>query len=40
MIPPQILREGTKKTVFANLADICKKMHRQQEHVIQVFKGK
>lgn len=35
MIPPQVLREGTKKTVFVNLADICKRMHRQQEHVIQ-----
>ena len=27
-------KEGNKKTIFANLADICKKMHRQDEHVI------
>lgn len=29
-----MLKEGNKKTIFANLADICKKMHRQDEHVI------
>lgn len=23
MRPPQVLREGTKKTIFANLVDIC-----------------
>lgn len=33
--PPQLLREGNKKTVFANVSDICKRMHRQPEHVIQ-----
>ncbi|KAI0922759.1 hypothetical protein AcV5_009649 [Taiwanofungus camphoratus] len=33
--PPQILREGNKKTIFANVSDICKRMHRQPEHVIQ-----
>ena len=33
--PPQILREGNKKTVFANVGDICKRMHRSPEHVIQ-----
>ena len=33
--PPQILREGTKKTIFANLIDICKSIHRQPNHVIQ-----
>ena len=33
--PPQILREGNKKSIFANVADICKRMHRQPEHVIQ-----
>ncbi|KAF7363407.1 Translation initiation factor [Mycena sanguinolenta] len=32
--PPSIHREGTKKSVFTNVADICKKMHRQPEHVI------
>jgi len=33
--PPSIHREGNKKSIFANVADICKKMHRQPEHVIQ-----
>ncbi|KAF8351974.1 domain found in IF2B/IF5-domain-containing protein [Amanita rubescens] len=33
--PPSIHREGNKKTIFANIADICKRMHRQPEHVIQ-----
>ncbi|KAF7120830.1 hypothetical protein RHSIM_Rhsim13G0058600 [Rhododendron simsii] len=37
MRPPQVLREGTKKTIFANLMDICNtrcsRMHRQPEHV-------
>ncbi|PIL28899.1 hypothetical protein GSI_08945 [Ganoderma sinense ZZ0214-1] len=33
--PPQIMREGNKKTIFANVSDICKRMHRQPEHVIQ-----
>ncbi|KAJ0736436.1 putative translation initiation factor IF2/IF5 [Helianthus annuus] len=31
---PEVLREGTKKTVFVNLVDICKMMHRQPEHVM------
>ncbi|KAI9105368.1 eukaryotic translation initiation factor 2 beta [Phlyctochytrium arcticum] len=33
--PPQVMREGTKKSVFANVVDICKRMHRQPDHVIQ-----
>ncbi|TFK25473.1 translation initiation factor [Coprinopsis marcescibilis] len=33
--PPQIFREGNKKSIFANVTEICKKMHRQPEHVIQ-----
>ncbi|CCM04499.1 uncharacterized protein FIBRA_06679 [Fibroporia radiculosa] len=33
--PPQIMRDGNKKTVFANVSDICRRMHRQPEHVIQ-----
>jgi translation initiation factor 2 subunit 2 len=33
--PPQIFREGNKKSIFANISDICKRMHRQPEHVIQ-----
>ena len=33
--PPQCLREGNKKTIFANIADICKRMKRTDEHVMQ-----
>ncbi|MCJ1397225.1 hypothetical protein MMC11_000417 [Xylographa trunciseda] len=33
--PPQCLREGNKKTIFANLAEICKRMKRTDEHVMQ-----
>ncbi|TCD60137.1 hypothetical protein EIP91_010685 [Steccherinum ochraceum] len=33
--PPQLAREGNKKTIFANVTDICRRMHRQPEHVIQ-----
>ncbi|KAJ4576706.1 translation initiation factor eIF-2 beta subunit, variant 2 [Exophiala dermatitidis] len=33
--PPQCLREGNKKTIFANIAEICKRMNRNDEHVIQ-----
>jgi len=31
--PPQCLREGNKKTIFANIAEICKRMNRSEEHV-------
>lgn len=31
--PPQCLREGNKKTIFANINDICKRMKRTDEHV-------
>ncbi|KAL6557101.1 hypothetical protein OROMI_017451 [Orobanche minor] len=34
MRPPQVLREGTKKTVFVNFMDLCKTMHRQHEHAM------
>ncbi|WRT69403.1 uncharacterized protein IL334_006387 [Kwoniella shivajii] len=34
IVPPQVAREGTKKTVFANITDICRRMHRQPDHVI------
>lgn len=34
MRPPQVLREGTKKTVLVNFMDLCKTMHRQPEHVM------
>ncbi|MCJ1471438.1 hypothetical protein MMC13_000077 [Lambiella insularis] len=33
--PPQCMREGNKKTIFANLAEICKRMKRTDEHVMQ-----
>ena len=29
--PPQVLREGTKKTVFVNLMEICNAMHRNHD---------
>jgi translation initiation factor 2 subunit 2 len=35
IVPPDVQREGSKKTAFANLVDICKRMHRQPDHVIQ-----
>jgi len=35
IVPPSIHREGNKKTIFANVADIAKRMHRNPEHVIQ-----
>lgn len=31
--PPQCMREGNRKTVFANIADICKRTKRTDEHV-------
>lgn len=31
--PPQCLREGNKKTIFANITEICKRMKRTDEHV-------
>ena len=33
--PPEVVREGTKKTVFANFFDLCKMMNRNSEHVQQ-----
>ncbi|KAI5300752.1 hypothetical protein KEM55_005219 [Ascosphaera atra] len=33
--PPQCLREGNRRTIFANIADICKRMKRSEEHVMQ-----
>ena len=35
IIPPQILREGAKKTSFANLIEFCKRMRRQPDHLVQ-----
>ena len=33
MKPPQVAREGTKKTVFSNFPELCKAMNRPGEHV-------
>lgn len=33
--PPQCLREGNKKTIFANLPDIAKRLKRHEDHVTQ-----
>jgi translation initiation factor 2 subunit 2 len=35
IVPPLIQRDGSKKTTFANVADISKRLHRPAEHVIQ-----
>jgi translation initiation factor 2 subunit 2 len=32
--PPQCLREGNKKTIFANIAEICRRMKRSEEHMM------
>ena len=31
----QVVREGTKKTVFLNFAELCKAFNRNLEHVMQ-----
>ena len=33
----QVAREGSKKTVFVNFKDVCKRMHRTMEHVMSYF---
>ncbi|VDM26050.1 unnamed protein product [Toxocara canis] len=35
MRPPQVARAGSKKTAFANFAEICRLLKRQQKHVLQ-----
>ncbi|KAF8333103.1 domain found in IF2B/IF5-domain-containing protein [Cantharellus anzutake] len=35
IVPPSVHRDGNKKTIFANIAEICRRMHRQPEHIIQ-----
>lgn len=32
--PPRVLREGTKKTVFANFIEFCNLIHRDPNHVM------
>jgi len=34
MPPPQLVRVGTRKTMWANFNTICQTMHRQPEHVM------
>ena len=31
--PPQCMREGNKKTIFANIAEICKRLKRSEDHL-------
>ncbi|KAL2008895.1 hypothetical protein VTN00DRAFT_7089 [Thermoascus crustaceus] len=33
--PPQCLREGNRRTIFANISEICKRMKRSDDHVMQ-----
>mmetsp|Transcript_6712 Transcript_6712/g.21142 ORF Transcript_6712/g.21142 Transcript_6712/m.21142 type:complete len:213 (+) Transcript_6712:219-857(+) len=35
--PPQLMRVGTKKTLWVNFAEICKMMNRSPEHLFQFF---
>lgn len=32
--PPRVLREGTKKTIFANFIEFCNLIHRDPNHVM------
>jgi translation initiation factor 2 subunit 2 len=32
--PPQVAREGTKKTVWTNFTAMCKSMNREEDHVL------
>jgi len=34
MRPPQVMKAGSKKTAFANFADICKLLKRQPKHLL------
>jgi translation initiation factor 2 subunit 2 len=37
--PPQVFRDGTKKSVWANFPDICNEMHRPIDHVLAYSKA-
>lgn len=37
MKPPQLMRVGTKKTLWTNFNDICTTMNRDPGHVFQYF---
>lgn len=33
IVPPQVVREGSKKTAFSNIADLARRMRRPLEHL-------
>ncbi|CAG7916387.1 unnamed protein product [Penicillium olsonii] len=33
--PPQCLREGNRRTIWANMSEICQRMKRSDDHVMQ-----
>jgi translation initiation factor 2 subunit 2 len=35
VLPPQVARAGSKKTAFANFAEITRVLKRQPKHVLQ-----
>ncbi|KAF2078207.1 hypothetical protein CYY_000497 [Polysphondylium violaceum] len=35
MKPPKVLKDGTKKIIWANFAEICQILNRKPEHVLQ-----
>ena len=35
IVPPIVNREGSKKTAFCNITDICTRMNRPTDHLIQ-----
>ncbi|KAJ2840737.1 translation initiation factor eIF-2 beta subunit, partial [Coemansia erecta] len=35
MVPPHIIKDGSKRTAFTNVEDIAKKMHRTPDHLIK-----
>ena len=34
LVPPQVIREGSKKTAFVNITDLCRRLNRTPEHLI------
>lgn len=34
MVPPQVQRDGSKKTAFLNIMDVCRRMNRPSDHLI------
>ena len=35
--PPDVAREGSKRTAIKNFKDLCKQLDRQPEHVMNFF---